>query len=120
MMGKVDDQSRALVPIRIGQGDNENRKEVLAWVDTAFNGTLVIPKSQIDELELPVESSAEAVLADGTIVQLETFGCSVEWFGKTYDTQVVPNDGVFALLGTMLLANRRLEIDYAAMTVKIE
>lgn len=120
MIGKVDDQLRALVPIRISQRHDGNSKEILAWVDTAFNGTLVIPKSQIDELQLVVESSAEAVLADGTIVQLETFGCAVQWFGKTYDTQVVPNDGEFALLGTMLLANRKLEIDYAAMTVNIE
>jgi predicted aspartyl protease len=93
VIGKVDGQLRALVPIRVGQPQAGNTTEIPAWVDTAFNGALV---------------------------QLETYGCSVEWFGRTYDTQVVPNDGEFALLGTMLLAGRRVEIDYSVGTVSIE
>ncbi|MFO1003962.1 MAG: hypothetical protein U0936_26905 [Planctomycetaceae bacterium] len=75
--------------------------------------SLVLPKIIVDELRLPMESSAEALLADGSKVAMETFGCVVEWFGRNYDTQVVANDGEHALLGTILLAGRRLEIDYA-------
>ena len=86
---------------------------------TALNGSLVIPRTTVDQLELRAESSAEAILADGHVVELETFGCVIEWFGKTYETQIVPNDGDFALLGTMLLEDRKVEIDYADRTVSI-
>lgn len=120
MIGHVDDQLRALVPISVAANASDEPTEILAWVDTAFNGSLVIPRAKIQELGLVQESSAEAVLADGNIVELETYGCFFTWFNATYETQVVVNDSEFPLLGTMLLAGRRLEIDYHRKTVAIE
>lgn len=98
---------------------NDERKEVPAWVDTAFNGSLVIPGATIQEFGLVQESSAEAVLADGNTVELETYVCFLEWFGSTYETQIVVNYSEFPLLGTMLLAEHRLEIDYDKRTVTL-
>jgi predicted aspartyl protease len=65
------------------------------------------------------ESSAEAILADGHSVELETYACFVEWFGKSYETQIVANDGEYPLLGTMLLEGHHLNIDYQAKTVEL-
>ena len=93
--------------------------DIVVWIDTAFNGTLVIPRKQIAELGLVKESSAEAVLADGHFVELETFACFFDWFGSSYKTQVVANDGKYPLLGTMLLDGHRLDIDYQAKTVEL-
>ena len=95
------------------------RKVIVVWIDTAFNGGLVIPRKQILELGLVKESSAEAILADGHSVELETFACFFDWFGSSYEMQVVANDGDYPLLGTMLLQGHRLEIDYAARTVEL-
>ena len=119
MDGQVDDQLRALIPIQVSATDVDEIHEIIAWVDTAFNGSLVIPKTRIDELELTQESSAEAMLADGHKVELETFGCWVEWFGTRYHTQVVMNDSNYALLGTILLDGHRLEIDYTQKSVAL-
>ena len=120
MSGHVDDELRALFPISVAASVSHERTEILAWVDTAFNGSLVIPRATIQELGLVQESSAEAVLADGNTVSLETYACFLEWFGATYETQVVVNDSEFPLLGTMLLAGRRLAIDYEKQTVTIQ
>jgi predicted aspartyl protease len=49
------------------------RREVSAWIDTAFNGGFVLPRRVINELGLVQESSAEATLADGRSVELETY-----------------------------------------------
>ena len=119
MKGHVDEKQRALVAIRVAAPESERFVQCWAWIDTAFNGSLVLPKNTAAELQLPMESSAEAVLADGTKVAMETFGCQVEWFGRTYDTQIVTNDGAYALLGTVLLSSRRLNIDYCNGTVSI-
>jgi predicted aspartyl protease len=89
------------------------------WIDTAFNGGLAIPRRQIASLGLVKESSAEAILADGRTVELETFACYFDWFGNSYETQIIASDGEFALLGTMLLAGHRLLIDYDAGTVEL-
>ena len=120
MNGHVDDMLRALIPISVAASASEEGKEILAWVDTAFNGSLVIPRAKIQELGLVQESSAEAVLADGNTVELETYACRLEWFGSTYETQIVVNDSEYPLLGTMLLAGHRLEIDYEKQTVAIQ
>jgi clan AA aspartic protease len=95
------------------------RTELLAWIDTAFNGGLALPRRYVADLGLAKQSSAEAVLADGRTVELETFGCFLDWFGNTYDTQVAASDGEYPLLGTMLLDGHRLNINYAAKTLEL-
>jgi predicted aspartyl protease len=117
--GLVDGELRALVSVPVSASRDGRRKDVIVWIDTAFNGGLVLPRIQIDDLRLVKESSAEAVLADGQTVELETFSCFLDWFGHCYETQIVANDGRYPLLGTMLLNGRRLEIDYQARTVEI-
>ncbi len=119
MKGIVDDQLRALITLPVSRTRNGPRKEILAWVDTAFNGGLVLPKHLITDLGLAQESSAEAILADGSLVQLETFACFFEWFGDSYETQIVANDGKFPLLGTILLNQHRLIVDYDDHTVEL-
>ena len=44
----------------------------------------------------------------------------MEWFGEEYRTQVVANDGEFPLLGTLLLADRKLTIDYKTKNVVLD
>ena len=120
MTGQLDDQLRALVRAPVAASRDGPRHDIAAWVDTAFNGGLTIPRALIDGLGPPQESSIEATLADGRTVALETFGCYLDWFGGTYHTQVVASDGVYPLLGTLLLADRRLAIDYTARTVELD
>jgi clan AA aspartic protease len=117
--GFVDDQLRALVRVPVSASRDGPRTDLVAWIDTAFNGGLAVPRKQVAELGLVKESSAEATLADGRSVELETFACFLDWFGNTYETQVAASDGEYPLLGTMLLNGRRLDIDYRARTVEL-
>jgi clan AA aspartic protease len=118
--GHVDDYLRALIEVRVAASDREKPLLLSVWIDTAFNGGLVVPRHEIDRLGLKQASITQAMLADGRVVDLQTFTCYLEWFGQTYRTQVVANDGALPLLGTQLLANRRLTIDYEAKTVSVE
>ena len=120
MKGFVDEAMRALVPVRVGIPGSSAYTEIVVWVDTAFNGSLVVPRTVADKIGLVVESTAEAVLADGHTVELETFGCTINWLGETYDTQIVTNESEYGLIGTALLVDRKITIDYKAKTVSIE
>ena len=120
MNGFVDEELRALLEIKIGRDGKSSKQSLQVWVDTAFNGGLVIPRNGIDSLGLKKASSTEAILADGQRVELETFSCFLEWFGKEYRTQVIANEGPFPLLGTMLLTGRKLSIDYEQLTLVLE
>ena len=93
MNGFVDDQLRALLRGPVAASRDGERRDLVAWIDTAFNGGLTIPRQQVADLGLVKESSAEAVLADGRTVELETFACFLDWFGNTYETQVAASDG---------------------------
>ncbi len=119
MNGHVDEHVRALLPVQLAASRDEPRTEIVAWIDTAFNGGLAIPRAQVAALGLIQESSAEAILADGSKIELETFACYLDWFGNTYQTQVAATDGDYPLLGTMFLDGRCLTIDYASKAVKL-
>lgn len=120
MNGIVDESLRALLDVSLAADTNAKRESIRVWLDTAFNGGLVIPRPLIERLALKQASTTQAILADGHVVDLETFTCHIEWFGNVFRTQVVANDGEFPLLGTMLLADRKLTIDYRKKLVVLE
>lgn len=120
MKGIVDDDLRALLEIQIAAEPSGTKSIVMVWVDTAFNGGLVLPRNEIERLGLKEYSSTPAILADGQQVELPTFTCHLEWFGNEYRTQIVGNDGAHPLLGTMLLDERDLAISYKRKTVMLD
>lgn len=119
MNGYVDDALRALLELRVGNSPSEQSMPVTVWIDTAFDGFLVFSNSLIEDLGLNQEAAAEAVLADGSHVILESYVCYIDWFGEIITAQVIANEGKFPLLGTELLANCRLVVDYRNRTISV-
>ena len=119
MTGRVDSGGRALLRVPVAETAGGPRTEVEAWVDTAFVGGLTLPRALATGLGLAVGSSVDAVLADGSRVALVGHDCFLDWFGGTYRTEAVATDAAYPLLGTQLLAGRRLVIDYAAGTLEL-
>jgi clan AA aspartic protease len=117
--GIVDEQNRALIKITAGPRSNGPFEDVVAWIDTAFDGHLVFSTSLISQLGLESLVETDAILADGTKVTLETFLCFVEWFSQTIPVQVIANEGRFPLLGTELLAGRELSISYVNKVLRL-
>jgi clan AA aspartic protease len=120
MIGRVDGQLRALLPIRISAKLNGAYQDVESWIDTAFDGHLVFSRQLIDDLKLDSLVQTDAVLADGSVVTLDTFLCFVDWFGERMPLQVIANEGRFPLLGTALLDGHRLQVDYFSKEVRVE
>jgi len=50
--GIVDEKLRALTRVPVSAFTDGERKEIVVWIETAFNGGLVIPKPRIEELGL--------------------------------------------------------------------
>ena len=92
----------------------------MVWIDTAFNGYFVFPRGLIEVLDLQQEAATDAVLADGSRVTLESFVCYVEWFGSIIPTQVIANEGSLPLLGTAMLADHVLLVDYSQKRVSLD
>ena len=112
MKGEVDEAGRALLTLSVRPVSGNDPQELVVWVDTAFDGELVIPFDAIREMELPQSAAVQATLADGKIVVLDTFDCEIEWFGQWRRVEVIANEGRLPLLGIGLLRGRRLTVDY--------
>ena len=112
MNGIVDEDLRALINVQVGGIPIGQKSTIAVWIDTAFNGGIVLPLQEIVKLGLKEYSSTPAILANGQQVELPTYTCYLKWFGKEYRTQIVGNDGTIPLLGTMLLDGHDLAISY--------
>lgn len=66
MIGHVDEQGRALLSIPVLLPAPQQPCEIKVWIDTGFNGELVLPQQQIDALNLTQSSTVKAILADGS------------------------------------------------------
>jgi clan AA aspartic protease len=120
MTGHVDSYGRALIAISIRPPTGLPPDAVEAWIDTGFNGDLVLPQGRIDDLALMPSGTLKAILADGSEVPLQRYTCLVEWFGEDRELEVVANDGEYPLLGVGLLIGRDLRINYRAGAVTID
>ena len=75
MRGHVDEAGRALLPLNLRATLADASQELLVWVDTAFDGELVISGEAVKALALSQSAAVQATLADGSHVLLETFAC---------------------------------------------
>jgi clan AA aspartic protease len=117
--GHVDEARRALIKIRVGNTASDQSESITVWVDTAFNGFLVFSRDLIDQLGLEQDAATDAILADGNFITLEAYICYVDWFGEIVAAQVIANDGRLPLLGTELLADRNLLVNYPQRIVSL-
>ena len=120
MIGEVDGFGRALVTIFVRPSDVAATHNIQVWIDTGFNGDLVLPQQQIDDLELPESGTVKAVLADGSEVTLQRYVCRIDWFGEQRELEVVANEGDYPLLGVGLLLGHDLHISYRSGEVTID
>ena len=119
MTGTVDAEGRALLSLRLRHPVSGAESALDVWIDTGFTGDLVLPMQHITQLNLPLGPLVQATLADGSEVDLNSYTCRVEWFGKWKRVEVIANQGQFPLLGVGLLRNRELQVNYRANVVTL-
>ena len=112
MKAWIDEENRAMVELHVANHAKAPRKIIHAWIDTAFDGHLVMPKSDIVNSGLGVLADTDAVLADGSTTRLRCYYCVVDWMDQTIPVQVVENIGNLPLIGTGLLSRVDLRINY--------
>ncbi len=112
MKAWIDEVNRAMVEVQVANHVKAQRQSIPAWIDTAFDGHLVMPRSEIEKLDLAVLADTDAVLADGSTARLRCYYCVVDWMDQVVPVQVVENLGSLPLIGTALLSLVDLRINY--------
>ncbi len=118
--GRIDEYGRALFHLSLRATPSLASQEMEVWVATGFTGDLVLPETLVDQLGLLQSAMVEAALADGSLSELVTYSCEVEWFGDSRVIEVIASQGRIPLLGVGLLLGHRLVVDYEQLTLSIE
>ena len=112
--GSVNAQLEAWLRIQATNGET-----IECLIDTGFNGSLMLPRSEATRLGLTVLGRVPIIgvgrarsIAD--IAELE-----VEWLGERQAVEVIISDGDDSLLGTEMLDGSRLVIDYVAYALTV-
>jgi predicted aspartyl protease len=123
--GSVDQRGSPIIRIAVVGFDDE----MVAMVDTGFNGELLISENDAAAWGIaPVGIAARLELGDGSRIFARRGTASIIWMGKRCEigVQITPAakgskqvDEPIALIGTRLLADDILEINFPAQTVAI-
>jgi clan AA aspartic protease len=120
MKGIVDSGGRSLLTVTLQPIEQSAETQFDVWIDTGFTGDLVMPQSAIDTLGLPRSGSIDAILADGSQTELNTYSCVIERFGNERNLEVIANEGEYPLLGVGLLRGLELRVDYRNLRLTLE
>ncbi|MBS1797893.1 MAG: clan AA aspartic protease [Acidobacteria bacterium] len=112
--GKVNAQREPCIFVEF-----ENGKNVEVLIDTGFNGALCLPRSLMPELGLK-KISEEEIFGIGLHTEVVDIAIAkIMWFGRETEIAVIINDGDDRLLGSELLDEKILNINYRKKKVSI-
>lgn len=111
--GRINDTLEALVTVHLVAG-----REVECLVDTGFTGALVLPPALVAELGLPIFGHEKNLrMVGGAQTSADLALAQIEWLGEIRSVVVIVEDEY--LIGTQLLEDARLTIDYRKRTLTI-
>jgi len=91
-----------------------------AVIDTGFNGDLELPETLRPRVNARRAFRATSLLAGGVVLEEDVFGVDFPFDGRVVKAEATFVRGDEILIGTKLLREHRLEIDFVARTVRIE
>jgi len=94
--------------------------EVSAMIDTGYNGEVILSKDKIRSLGLEFLGTIDTELADGEIVEMDLFKGWIKWFDRILEVAVGSSRSEDTLLGTLVLADCHLDINFKEGWVTIE
>lgn len=118
LAGSVNDRLEPVITVRL-VGGPEGWTEVECVVDTGFIGAaLVLPRDVVDGLGLVISGHEQFDMVGGTRASADVTVGQVEWLGEVRSVLIIVGESY--LVGSHLLDNTRLTIDYGQRIVTIE
>jgi len=118
IIGFVNESDEPVVEVKLDLG--KEKRAVNAVIDTGFNGYISIPKKLIDESDWDFLGIEEYELASGELMRERVFLGRVEIGTEKLVVFILSSNSSDTLIGTKLLKNRLLTINFADKTLKIE
>ncbi|MEK7659531.1 MAG: hypothetical protein AAB338_02690 [Patescibacteria group bacterium] len=121
MEGWIDERGQPVIPVQLERLEDS----VVALIDTGFNREFIIFEEHARQAQLMIESDTQIVaLADGSQKRFLKSGGTIEWLGEQRRVNIfiipgsMPRHGRWQV-GTQLLRDCRLEIDFRERSVRL-
>jgi clan AA aspartic protease len=98
----------------------DNKIKVPALIDTGFDGTLMLSLPSALEIGLRLSNMVQVELADGSIKNEFVFEAKATLDGATIPVDVLLTSSDENLVGTALLQNRSLMIDFKSQVITLD
>ena len=110
--GNVNTNLEAIVQLE-AIGENQQRQEIEAVIDTGYTGCLTLPSTIITTLGLSWCMRQEGILGDGSICMFNVYEASVIWDGQIRIVEINESE-TDPLVGMGLLEGYELKIQSVA------
>lgn len=115
--GKISSNNEPLISLKL-KGPVRT-KQVLAVIDTGFKGYLAVPKNIIIEQGWQLIGSEKYEIATGALETFNVFLGEIEWENKSRPVYALVTNSKDILIGTKLLKDSILTINFCTKKVKI-
>ena len=112
--GVVTDDGTPVIPAEVGN------QRWQAIIDTGFNGELELPQRLRPHVNARFVGRATSLLAANQRIEKDVFLIDFEFDGRTVRVQATFVDGDEILIGTRMLRDYQLRIDFPGRKVVIE
>jgi clan AA aspartic protease len=112
--GIVNESLEAVVNVKFTNGSM-----IECAIDTGFNGWLLLPRRFIEENSMRFIGLEKVTMVEENEIFVETALAKVNWLESEFSTKILVSETEESLIGTQMLANAVLEIDYENVCVKI-
>ena len=113
--GRVNELAEACVTVRFISGHS-----IECVIDTGFSGGLMLPRSLIEQIPYLEIGRETFILAGGSEIKADVVAVEAYWLNNVQSFASVISEGGDALIGTDLLKNTVLRIDYLSSQVEIK
>ena len=118
IIGFVNESDEPVIEVKLDLG--KEKRAVNAVIDTGFNGYISVPKKLIDESDWDFLGIEEYELASGELMRERVFLGRIEIGTEKLAVFILSSNSSDTLVGTKLLRNRVLTINFADKTLKIK
>ena len=108
-----------MLNIKLISSENEDL-ELAAIIDTGYNGEVIMSEDKIREIGLEFLGTIDSELANGQIVEIEIYRGKIKWFDAIREIAVGASQSKDTLLGTLLLSDCELNVNFKHGEVRIE
>ncbi len=118
--GYVDHASLSPVTNLTLISSEDEETEMPAVIDTGYNGEVIMPQHEIQAMGFELLGTIDSELANGQVVEIELFSGRIKWFDQVREVAVGSSRSTDLLLGTLLLTDCELYINFKKGQVTIE